>query len=88
VARYVAPDPASLRIVPLDSLTAIYHRASGITHLVDAPVPEILAALTEPTTAAELLARLTADYDLGDPDSQALADRLNELKAVGLVSPA
>lgn len=88
MARFVAPDPASLRVVPLDSLTAIYHRASGITHLVDAPVPEIIAALGQPMTVEELLTRLVADYDLVDPDPRALAARLAELESVGLVSRA
>lgn len=86
--RYIAPYPGALRVVPLDSLTAIYHRASGITHLVDAPVPQIVKALRDPMTLDELLARLAADYDLADPDREALAARLAELVAVGLVATA
>ncbi len=86
--RYIAAAPDTLRIVQLDSLTAIYHRASGITHLVDAPVPQVLAALDLPMTVADLLARLVADYELVDPDADALADRLAELEAVGLVARA
>lgn len=83
---YRAADPATLRIVPLDALTLIYHRASGITHIVDAPVPEILEILGEgPRTVAGLLAVLADRFDLADPDPAALAVRLDELVAAGLV---
>jgi PqqD family protein of HPr-rel-A system len=73
-------------MVPLDALTAVYHRTSGQSHLVAAPVPEILAALEgAPATLAELLDRLAARYDLVDPDGEALAARIEELEALGLV---
>lgn len=86
IARYRAAPPSTLRIVPLDALTLVYHRASGITHVVDAPVPEILEALGEEAlTSAALLDRLTERFDLGDPDPVALAVRLDELAAAGLV---
>ena len=83
--RYRAADPATLRIVPLDALTLIYHRASGITHVVDSPVPELLAALDEPLAIDALLARLAERFELGDADPAALAARLDELAAAGLV---
>ncbi len=87
--RYRAADRASLRIVPLDVLTAIYHRASGQTHIVEAPVPEILAALgDEVLDVNAILDRLARDYALVDPDPAALADRLEELAAAGLVTRA
>lgn len=83
---YRAADPATLRIVPLDALTLVYHRASGITHIVDAPVPEILEILAEGARdVAGLLAVLAARFDLADPDPAALAARLDELVAAGLV---
>jgi PqqD family protein of HPr-rel-A system len=85
VTLYRAALPETLRIVPLDALTLIYHRASGITHVVDAPVPEILEALAEPLSVDALLARLAAEYDLLDADTMALAVRLDELAAAGLV---
>jgi PqqD family protein of HPr-rel-A system len=85
VGLYRAADPATLRIVPLDALTLIYHRASGITHVVDAPIPEILEALAEPLDVDALLAKLEAEYDLLDADPVALAVRLDELAAAGLV---
>ena len=86
---YRAADPATLRIVPLDALTLIYHRASGITHIVDSPVPEILAALGgEALSVAELLARLSEQFELGDADPLALSVRLDELAQAGLVMRA
>lgn len=86
--RYIAADPATLRIVPLDVMTLIYHRASGITHVVASPVPELLATLSEPLSLDALLARLACDYELGDADPAALAERLAELETAGLVSRA
>jgi len=82
---YKAAAPETLRIVPLDALTLVYHRSSGVTHIVDTPVPEILETLAEaPLTAPDLLARLGERFDLVDADPAALAVRLDELAAVGL----
>ncbi|MDB5704887.1 MAG: hypothetical protein JWN66_2003 [Sphingomonas bacterium] len=81
--------PESLRIVHLDTFLAVYHRSSGITHLITAPAPEIMATLGEAgMTFAALSDRLAADYELGDLDDAALAARLDELVAAGLVSIA
>lgn len=86
MTRYRAAAAATLRIVPLDALTVIYHRASGITHIVDSPVPELLEALGgDALTLDETLAALAAAHDLVDPDAGALAARLDELVAAGLV---
>lgn len=83
---YRAARPETLRVVPLDALTLIYHRASGITHVVDAPVPEMLAALGQDDLSVDqLLARLAEAYDLLDADPLALAVRLDELVQAGLV---
>ena len=86
--RYIAAAPETLLQVPLDSLTAVYHRPSGGTHLLDAPAPQILAALDTPLALDALLARLSERYDLGEADPAALAERLAELEAIGLVSRA
>lgn len=86
MTRYRAAPAATLRIDPLDSLTLIYHRASGITHVVDSPVPELLATLGDAAlTLEETLAALAAAHDLIDPDAAALAARLEELVGAGLV---
>jgi PqqD family protein of HPr-rel-A system len=72
--------------VALDGLSAIFHRASGATHVVAEPVPQILEAFGADTlTLAELLTRLRAAYDLADDIEAALLDRLDELVALGLV---
>jgi PqqD family protein of HPr-rel-A system len=72
--------------VTLDGLSAIYHRASGATHVIAEPVPQILEAFGDDTlTLAELLTRLGAAYDLANADEGALSARLNELVALGLV---
>ncbi|MEO5866315.1 MAG: HPr-rel-A system PqqD family peptide chaperone [Sphingomonas sp.] len=81
--------PESLRIVHLDSFTAVYHRSSGITHLITAPAPEIMVALGEAGLSRRaLLARLAETYDLPDLDEAGLQSRLDELVACGLVSAA
>lgn len=82
--------PAERRIaVPLDSLIALFDRASGQTHLLASPLPEILAALDDgPADAATLTARLAASFDLEGEDAEAsIAARLAELAALGLVTP-
>jgi PqqD family protein of HPr-rel-A system len=80
-----ADPPEQLRIVPLDSLTAVCHRASGQTHVVAEPMPEILAALGG---GAMDVACLLERLGLPDvPDVRALlAERLEELVAAGLVA--
>ena len=75
-------------VTQLDTLSAIYHRRAGVTHLIVEPVPEILAALTEaPATITQLIAILVADYGLEQNAESvaALQARLDELEAIGLV---
>jgi PqqD family protein of HPr-rel-A system len=87
--RYRA-DPVDDRCtVAADGVTFIYHRPSGMTHIVAPPMPEIVAALSiRPANAAELLHRLPADWELGSEDIPILQARLEELFAIGLVAPA
>jgi len=87
--RFRAPPVEALLIAELDAFTAIFHRPSGITHLLASPAPEILAALATDTLDVDaLLARLSARFDIGDPRREALAARLDELAAAGLVEAA
>lgn len=75
----------------LDDVTLVYHRRSGQTHIVVSPVPEILAALTVDTCdPAEIVARLSHDYDLGDPHEAlaAVKTHLDEMVALGLAHAA
>ncbi len=85
---YKAPSADALLVAPLDAFTAVFHRASGITHLLTEPAPQILQALGDGLTLDALLARLAADYDLADADRDALAARLDELVVSGLVAAA
>lgn len=87
--RYRAPAAAALLTVELDAFTAVFHRASGITHLLVSPAPEILALLDEAEMdAPTLLTALGDRFDLGDADPMALAARLDELVGAGLVEVA
>jgi PqqD family protein of HPr-rel-A system len=87
--RWQAPPAGALLIEPLDEVTAVYHRPSGTTHLLASPAPEILEALSgDALTPAELLARLRDRFDLPDGTEAALAARLDELAAAGLLSRA
>lgn len=80
---------ASLIVVPLDGLTLVYHRMSGMTHVLAPPAPEILAVLGRGACALpELTARLAGDYELLDGDEAALIARLDELIDAGLVATA
>ncbi len=72
-------------MVSLDSLTAVYHRASGQTHIVSEPVPEILAALSVgEAEIPELLERL--DVAETSETRALIRGRLQELLSVGLIS--
>ncbi|KQN10846.1 HPr-rel-A system PqqD family peptide chaperone [Sphingomonas aurantiaca] len=86
-ALYRGPPEDGLLIAPLDAFTAVYHRASGITHLLTEPAPQILAILQERALSLDsLLDRLERDYDLADGTREALAARLDELVEAGLVA--
>ena len=82
-------EPADARIVePLDMMTLIYQRRSGITHMVGEPVPQMIEAMgSDAVDAATLAARLAASFDLGGQDDAAalIAERLEELAELGLV---
>jgi PqqD family protein of HPr-rel-A system len=87
--RYIADSSDEVRIVLLDGLSALYHAASGMTHIVAPPAPEILAALQAgPADIAELIARLQARYDLEERADDIVALRLTELEQAGLVRRA
>jgi PqqD family protein of HPr-rel-A system len=86
---YRADPPAALITEPLDAFFAVFHRPSGITHLLASPAPEILDLLSrEALSLNGLLERLSANYALVDADRQALEERLTELVEAGLVQRA
>ncbi len=45
--RYRAADAALLIVEPLDIFTAVFHRPSGTTHLLNEPAPQILEMLAD-----------------------------------------
>lgn len=66
-ALYVRDREGSILERSLDGLTVLYHRPSGITHIVDSPLPEIVAALDDiPVTVCGLRDRLASSFDLGN----------------------
>ncbi len=75
-----APALGVLRLVRLDSMTAIYDRRSNATHVVSEIVPTVLEALGEGDADIPGLASR-----LGIEELDALAERLAELAASGLV---
>lgn len=84
-AVFVADPADARRAVPCETLTLIYHRPSGTTHVVAPPVPAILDALAQPMTARDLAAQL----GFADEEAAALiAERLAELADAGLVRRA
>lgn len=87
---YIADAQGAVSSVALDGLHVLFHAPSGMTHIVAPPAPEILAALGEgPADVGELLRRLQARYDFeGDAAQEAIAARLSELEAAGLVRRA
>jgi PqqD family protein of HPr-rel-A system len=83
--RYRAPPADGFVIVALDELVAIFHRASGITHLVTSPVPELLEALGGKWLTLDAL---EAEFELVEGDRERLAATLDELAVAGLIERA
>jgi PqqD family protein of HPr-rel-A system len=88
--RYIADPPELVQAVEFDGLTALFHRPSGMTHILAPPAPQILAALAgRAGDEAELLARIAEDFEAEAEDpAAALEARLAELEAAGLVRRA
>lgn len=87
--RFRAPPADALLLRELDGLFALFHRPSGMTHLLASPAPELLELLGERAlTRHELLDALVVRYDVPDAAADLLDARLDELIAVGLVHAA
>jgi PqqD family protein of HPr-rel-A system len=84
---YAADPPEALSFVELEGLVLLYHRRSGLTHILAPPAPQILAALAAgPADPAGIVERIGADFDVeSDDPAAAIAARLAELEAAGLV---
>jgi len=84
--RYRGPAVGALLHEPLDLFTAVFHRPSGVTHLLAEPAPQILAALTGKEMDLDaLMAALAADHELVGATRAVLVERLTELGEAGLV---
>ena len=86
--RYIADPPELIRRVELDGLTALFHRPSGMTHILAPPAPQILDVLAGEAADIEALARALAERFEVQGGIEALAARLGELEAAGLVRRA
>ena len=89
-ARFRTDPEQEVRMVALDGLALLYHRPSGMTHIVAPPAPQILEALQEEAgDARAILARIAVRYDIdGEAGVEAIEARLAELEAAGLVRRA
>ena len=87
--RYRGPAAEACVAMELEPFTAVHHRASGQTHLLAEPAPQLLAALTDrELTLAGLREELARSFDLPDVADEGLAARLAELVEAGLVAVA
>lgn len=80
-------EPHALLMVPLDSMTAIFHRRSGITHIVADPVPQILNVIGSQTMSVEeMCQRLQTIFDVeGDDAAAIIGERVKEMARLGLL---
>ena len=87
---YIADPPEAVRAFELDGLIALFHRPSGMTHILAAPAPQILAALAGgPGDAAAIVERMSETFEVEADDAEAaIQARLAELEAAGLVRRA
>ncbi len=74
-----------LKRVPLDELTALFDRRSGMTHILGSPLPELIDALVEGEADEETLLDRLGMADAVDTDRADLRARLQELVEAGLV---
>jgi PqqD family protein of HPr-rel-A system len=89
--RFVADPAAECPTLFIDGFAILYHRPSGMTHILAPPAPELLAVIADaPADASEIVARLSAEHDVaGEGALDAIVSaRLEELEAAGLVRRA
>jgi PqqD family protein of HPr-rel-A system len=85
--RFAADPGSSRKGVRLDGLDVLFHRQSGMTHIVAPPAGEILDALNDgPASVQELVDWLSSRFELaGDNAVAAVRARIEELECAGLV---
>ena len=86
--RYIADPVEQVRKVELGGLAALFHRSSGMTHILAPPAPQIIQALADAAAdVEELIVRLNAAFEIAGVAAE-LEARLAELEAAGLVRRA
>lgn len=87
---YIADRAEDVHVVELDGLTALFHRPSGMTHILAPPAPQILRALAGAAAdSGELLRRIGEHFEVEEGGAEAaVAARLSELEGAGLVRRA
>jgi PqqD family protein of HPr-rel-A system len=93
---YAALPGSALKRVAIGGLEAVYHKPSGITHLLAEPSPDLLDELERTgagrfVNAEQLLQMIAARFDVAGDDpaethEAVLAERLAELAALGLIT--
>jgi PqqD family protein of HPr-rel-A system len=87
ISIYTADPSEGFRAVDFEGMTALFHRRSGVTHVVAEPVPEILAVLGGKRLTCDALLE-ALDVDADEESRAALTARLDEMEEAGLVSRA
>ncbi len=86
--RYKAANAKDLILRELDEMSLIFHKTSGITHVVADPIPAILEVMEATSmTAAKVVDKLAKNFELEDAldiENFVLA-RLDEMCSLGLV---
>jgi PqqD family protein of HPr-rel-A system len=86
--QFKAANPEDIVLHMLDMMTLVFHRPSGLTHIVADPIPAILEVMQqEVSTPAQIAEALENNFDLeegADVENVVLA-RLDEMNALGLV---
>lgn len=89
ITTYALAENAPLIIEPLDAMTLIYQRRSGLTHMVAEPIPEILTVMgSQPQTAEDTTRRLATEFDFGENTQvvvEIVASRLEDLAKLGIL---
>ena len=85
---YRGPKSGDLIVHVLDSMTLVFQRSSGITHVVGDPIPAIVKAIEgQCLTASGVAERLAASFDMeADGDvTEIVSARLDELAQIGII---
>lgn len=86
--QFKAANPEDIILHMLDTMSLVFHRPSGLTHIVADPIPAILEVMQQDvSTPAQIAKALENNFDLEegvDVENVVLA-RLAEMNTLGLV---